>query len=71
MNSIDFQADHERLKWLAGCGTNDGPIRIGSVNLADAMELSLPAWNNVCGIRLSMMTNLKTDGIYEDVGGVQ
>lgn len=44
--------------------------RIGSVNLADAMELSLPAWNNVCGIRLSMTTNLKTAHIAVGVGRI-
>jgi len=43
---------------------------VGQVPLADAIELALQAWNDVCGVRLAMSTNPKTAHLVLEVGPI-
>lgn len=43
---------------------------INGVSLADAIELAVKAWNDVCGVLISMSTNPKTANLIVGVGQI-
>lgn len=76
--SIDFDgvricgvADHlgdVSVKWPMLDLTVFASGMVNGVSLADAMEVAINAWNDVCGVRIRMSTNRNTANLVVGVG---
>lgn len=62
--SVRWPAEYKRNLMIFAAGN------VGQVPLDLAIELALKAWNDVCGVRMSMSTNPKTAHLVLEVGPI-